>query len=63
MTPQQIIDALRELAVEMQALGATMDYYGGHGEMAQHGRELVRAGATAWRWADGLTQERSGGAA
>lgn len=47
MTPQQIIDALRELAVEMQTLGVAMDYYGGHGEMAQHG----------------LTQERSGGAA
>lgn len=63
MTPQQIIDALRELAVDMQALGATMDYYGGLGEVAQHGRELVRAGLIAWDWADGMEEEQNGGAA
>ena len=52
MTRLEIAEALRDLALEMQTLGAAMDHYGGFDvEMSQHGRELFGAGLVAAEWA------------
>jgi hypothetical protein len=52
-TRAEIADRLLKLADEMQDVGAAMDYFGGFdAEMAEHGRELVGAGAIARQWAE-----------
>jgi hypothetical protein len=38
-------------------LGAEMDYFGGFGEIAGHGRDLVGAGHCAQSWADGIERD------
>jgi hypothetical protein len=57
ITPRDIALQLIELSREMIALGATMDYYGGMGEMGIHGRELIGAGQIAASWADAIEKE------
>jgi hypothetical protein len=57
-TPAEIAAALRRISAEMIELGTAMDYYGGNGEMAAHGRELVGAGHIAAGWADGIEGEQ-----
>jgi hypothetical protein len=52
-----IVERLRKLSAEMIDLGAEMDYFGGFGEIAGHGRDLVGAGHCAQTWADGIMQE------
>jgi hypothetical protein len=64
MTPRQIkalkkkLDSIPEeldaLAHKMRALGAKMEYYGGFGEMAQHGMEMQGAANIARGWAKGI---------
>lgn len=49
---------LRELAKWMDRLGWEMSYYGGFGEVGQHGRELMDAAAVARGWAKGIEAER-----
>jgi hypothetical protein len=39
----------------MLNLGADMDYYGGTGEIGDHGRELIGAALIAREWADKMT--------
>lgn len=58
MTPAEIVARLRAVAVEMESLGAAMDYFGGFGgRMAQHGREMVGAAEIAREWADEIEAE------
>lgn len=45
---------VRRVAALMQKLGADMDYYGGFGEVGQHGREMQGAARIALGWADGM---------
>lgn len=59
MTPLQIARQLRRLSKAMTALGVAMDYHGGFGEMAEHGRELVDAGGIALGWARGIEAEHA----
>lgn len=48
---------VRRVAALMQKLGADMDYYGGFGEVGQHGREMQGAARIALGWADGMEAE------
>lgn len=59
MTPLQIAKQLRKLSKLMTTLGVAMDYYGGFGEIAQHGREMVGAGEIARGWARGIEAEHA----
>jgi hypothetical protein len=38
----------------MRQVGADMDYYGGFGEIGNHGRMMVGASKMAKSWADGI---------
>jgi hypothetical protein len=38
----------------MQSVGAEMEYYGGFGEIGDHGRELQGAAGIALGWAKGI---------
>ena len=70
MTPRQInvlkkkIDAIPDeldaLAHQMRAIGAKMEYYGGFGEMAEHGREMQGAANIARTWAKWIRLHRNG---
>jgi hypothetical protein len=55
-----IVKRLRKLSAEMIDLGGEMDYFGGFGEIAGYGRDLVGAGRCAQTWADGIMQEYLG---
>ena len=59
MTPQEIAAELRVLSDEMSRLGGEMDYLGGLGQIGDHGRELIRAGAIARDWAAGIDVEEA----
>ena len=52
-----IPDELDALAHQMRAVGAKMEYYGGFGEMAEHGKELLGAANTARGWAKGIRKQ------
>jgi hypothetical protein len=54
---RSIVERLRKLSAEMIDLGAEMDYFGGFGEIAGHGRDLVGAGHCAQSWADGIERD------
>ena len=38
----------------MNMLGIDMEYYGGFGEIAEHGQELLGAAKIVRNWADGI---------
>jgi hypothetical protein len=38
----------------MQSVGAEMEYYGGFGEIGDHGREMQGAASIAFFWAKGI---------
>jgi hypothetical protein len=57
MTKTEIAQRLRALSADMIEIGAAMDYYGGFGEMAAKGRELVGAGHIAIDWAENIENE------
>ena len=59
MTPLQIAKQLRRLSTAMVTLGVAMDYHGGFGEVAEHGRELVGAGETCRNWARTIEREHA----
>ena len=50
-TNAEIADMLRALVHEMRDIGGTMDYLGGMGLMAEHGRMLVEQAAIVSTWA------------
>ena len=52
---------LRNLSAQMQDTGAFLDFYGGFGEIGEHGRELTGASKIAAGWADGLESEIDSG--
>lgn len=56
VTTLDIAQQLLELAQTMIDLGATMDYYGGMGEMGIHGRELIGAGKVAASWSSAIQE-------
>ena len=47
---EKLAEKLEKLAKKMMDVGAEMEYYGGFGEMAIHGRELIGAGRIARSW-------------
>lgn len=48
---QRIVRRLKRLSNEMLQVGEDMDYYGGFGEIGQHGREMISASQLALDWA------------
>ena len=50
---EEIGPRLKELIDAMESVGGYMEFYGGFGEMGQHGRELLGAAKIARQW---LTQ-------
>lgn len=59
---QRLVRRIKRVANEMRQLGAHMDYYGGFGEIGEHGREMLRAAACAKSWATALEQNPPNGA-
>lgn len=57
-TRPEIAAALRDLSIQMLTIGAAMDYYGGMGEIGQHGRELINAATIASEWAAAIEAEQ-----
>ena len=53
-TPANIAKRLRWLSHRMQSVGAEMEYYGGFGEIGEHGREMQGAASIALGWAKGI---------
>lgn len=53
-TPAGIAKRLRWLSHRMQSVGAEMEYYGGFGEIGDHGREMQGAASIALGWAKGI---------
>jgi len=53
----RMVRRIRKVAEQMRQLGNHMDYYGGFGELGEHGREMQRAAGTALGWAAGLESE------
>ena len=53
-----IPDELDALAHQMRKIGAKMAYYGGFGEMGQHGIAMQGAANMARDWAKGIRRER-----
>ena len=49
---QRLVRRLKRVAELMRTIGADMDYYGGWGEMGDHGREMLGAAKIARDWAD-----------
>lgn len=63
MTAEEIARRLREVAAEMEQLGAAMDYYGYggfNGRVARHGREMVGAAGIARDWAEEIESAKTG---
>ena len=61
MTAEEIARRLREVAAEMEQLGAAMGYYGWfNGRMARHGREMVGAAGIACDWAEAIESAKTG---
>lgn len=52
--PASIAKRLRWLSHRMQSVGAEMEYYGGFGEIGDHGREMQGAAGIALGWAMGI---------
>ena len=52
----EIIAAIREVAMNMETLGAAMENYGG--DVAAHGIEMLGAARIAKTWADGMESEK-----
>ena len=48
---------LRSLSAQMQDTGAFLDFYGGFGEIGEHGREMIAASKIAAGWAYGIEKE------
>lgn len=58
LTPKEIARRLRLLSEQMQELGADMEYTAGFdGEMADHGKELIDAGAKAIAWSHAIEEK------
>ncbi|MAO23825.1 MAG: hypothetical protein Unbinned3818contig1000_11 [Prokaryotic dsDNA virus sp.] len=57
-TKPELITALRQLADDMETIGAALDYYGGFDYLlAEHGKEILGAALIARGWADGMEGE------
>ena len=54
VTTANIAKRLRWLSHRMQSVGAEMEYYGGFGEIGEHGREMQGAASIALGWAKGI---------
>ena len=61
VTRQNIADRLRILSGDMGRLAGDMEYSGGFGEIAAHGRELLGAAHIARGWAEGIEAETQEG--
>jgi hypothetical protein len=48
--PSEIAGQLQKLANDMFKRGTVMEYFGGHGEMGEHGRQLIGAAQIAAGW-------------
>ena len=55
------IARLLGLSSLMRDTGAFLDFYGGFGEIGQHGKEMIGASKIAAGWADGLEKENESG--
>jgi hypothetical protein len=53
-SPANYAAKLDRLAARMERLGLEMQFYGGFGEMAQHGIEMQGAAKVARTWSRGL---------
>jgi hypothetical protein len=56
---QRIVRRLKRLSNEMLQVGEDMDYYGGFGEIGQHGREMISASQLALDWARNIEKLKS----
>ena len=55
------VKRLRWLSMEMLDVGELLDFYGGFGEIGEHGREMIGASKIAAGWADGIEKELASG--
>lgn len=58
-TQKDLVKQIRKVSEQMRDLGVNMDYYGGFGVIAQHGREMVGAANIAEGWAKELESENT----
>jgi hypothetical protein len=54
---QRMVRRLMRLSQTMLTIGEEMDYYGGFGEIGQHGREMITASQLALDWARGMKRD------
>jgi len=54
---EMAVTRLRILSAQMLDVGVFLDFYGGFGEIGEHGREMIGASKIAAGWADGIEQE------
>ena len=52
-----LIGDLRLISERMKSIGLFMEFYGGFGEIGEHGREMIGASKIAAGWADGIEKE------
>ena len=52
-----MVRRLKRISNEMLQIGEDMDYYGGFGEIGQHGREMISASQLALDWARGIERD------
>lgn len=57
ITRAELIAHIRATAERMAQTAQLMQYYGGLGEIAQHGRQMEGAARIAHGWADGIEGE------
>ena len=54
---KSLVNKIRKLADQMEKVAVEMEYYGGFGEIAEHGKELLNASKIARTWAAGIEFE------
>ena len=54
-----LIGDLRLISERMKSVGLFMEFYGGFGEIGEHGREMIGASKIAAGWADGIEKDIS----
>jgi len=55
--PRALAMRIHRVASSMRRLGCAMDYYGGFGEIGEHGREMIGASIIARKWADKISEQ------
>lgn len=58
MTKDGLIEKMKALKEQMLDVAADMDFFGGFGEIRQHGLELAGAAGVLQTWIDGIESEK-----